>query len=372
MIRTLIFALLTLGSTLMAQDLKELREDLCAPEAYKRVVAGAKYAEKCELKDLERLFEGYETRYWNGKEYEYTKHPADPNAFMTVLVHWPKCITKDFIDKLYKYEDSKEFPRYEMEHVIAYSLCQNALDLDRDTKVGRLTRDYWYDTWREEGRNRINDLIWRDVYLNAAKKSWLVDKILEDDDVYITAKLILAVFADRHKEEKYATLLQSDAHKWLLYFADHKDKEKLTLPLPNPELCSWIRTPIGYMARADLVAVLCNRPEWLEDLKGELSKPESVRVKLRAVPGFPNALIPSRHFPINEALRTKTLRADLDKLFRDKANVWYFAERIQIWAILQFPWFQDLRETEEFEKWWNDWNHRYPVVPYDPTFGLPR
>lgn len=368
----LLLAILLLGalaSYCRAQDKDEYYEQLFSPIAGERQAAAYKYAELCTIKDLTSMLYGYQTKYWNDTEYEYTDWPAQPAAFAEVIGFWPPCIDKEFVDKLYTYENINYSPNFELEYVIAAAVAKHAMRFDSDTMIALKARDYWYTDWLALYKDRVNGLVWRDLYRSIVAIPWLYDRVLLDDQISWAATVVLAAFADGIDKlaELYPT---AEYYPWTFKLAEHlhrgADLPEKVFPY-DPYGCT-VWTDLGCMMSIDLFAILCDRQDWLPTIDVLLSAEQMTTIKYYHIPPF--GLIPRPMAPTNELIRDKTPKESLERFFLGN-DPWPYTGTFTESALLHHPWFASLRNTEDFESWWNEWNHDVPFAIADPTFGVP-
>lgn len=314
---------------------------------------------------MRNLLYGYETKYWNKDHYEYTRHPANKQAFAEIIEQWPGCITKEFINELYNWEEPKEFPRFELEGTIALALAENALNLDVQTRMGELVRDAWFDPWLSDNYEMVNGLVWNDLYTYVAERAWLRDRFYTSRNVSWAAALIVGAIAGEIETNKVLQTL-TISYPWALELQKCWKGEQYTIPIPQ-SMNQIIPTSFGRMIALDLIAVLCNRWEWMSTIADEYNQPFYTRVDYVERDG--NWGIEYEN-PVNELIRSVSLKEDLD-LYFGNMHPFKFSEEFEPQAILHHPWFKKLREDEDFPIWWNSICHRYKYVEADPLFGLP-
>lgn len=193
---------------------------------------------------------------------------------------------------------------------------------------------------------------------------WLFEMTVASDAIDKRARYILQAFA--------GTLDEMDPmiYGWAWLLQDHLKDPELTIPEdPDPasDYMSSHGTALGVMKTLDLLAVLCDRPDWLPQIKKTIVQPKHLFNRWFQI-GMNFFAFPV--FPYNELIRSENLKEDLEKFFKGE-NPWDYVTGFDEWALLHHPWFKKLREAEGFEKWWNHWNHRDPFVDADPLFGAP-
>lgn len=369
--------LLCFSNGVLGQDKAKLRRGLTAPTAAERLEAAVAYADICTQEDLKKLLYGYQTKYWDKDHYVYSNWPADKQAFAEVIEHWPKCITKSFIDDLYKYKDD-EPPTFQLEHTIAWALYQNAPNVDHETPVGLKVREYWLSGWRNTGVSRLNALVWTDIFRWVSKRRWLVELLYEEEALDWQATAVLAAFTGDYNSER-------------LYRADENGQYGFTLK-GTVALFPWVSTLIqclngghppfalddvmvkpvstalGYMAAVDLISILCDRPDWVTWYADELQQPIFIR---RQIDWYNGRWYSEYESPTNEFLHHNgSLRYYIESAVL-KIRDLPFAEMFDPHAILHHPWLAWFRAEEGFKEWWRSLFHSVDFVEPTPLFGAP-
>lgn len=344
-------------------------EALSDPVAYERTKAASELAPHITLEELTEMLEGYQTRYWDKDHYVYTDHPPELRKLRELLVYWPDAIDEAFIDKLYNYEDPDEFPRYEFEWVAANALYKNAPSLERNTKVGKKVQELWYQDKYETIVDAIGEYVWKDLYDYLGSMVWVQEKIVNDEDIYIRDRAFIAAYWGLDLEP-YKGVKDSWTWVWRLRDCLHEGEELPALFLPtHGELADEEPTPFGEMALADIIAILCNT-DWLESNEKPLSEDHNQGVIWEWGGPAGNWLRGRSYKPINELIRSDTLRDDIEEASSQKP--WDFPQfdDVHLEAILHHPLFEDFRSEDDFKDWWNEWVHEFPYTDPDPLLGV--
>lgn len=314
------------------------------------------------------MFDGYKTRWWNKDHYEYTEHKPDHVGLTQLLAFWPAVIDNELIDKFYKYEDPKGFPRHELEWVYADLLYTFAPRPSTTTSVGLKVRELWYQDWSLLHIRKIYYGVWRDLILEVLKHDWLVERISNDILLPPEGQAILKIF-----QNKYSEVEEEDktAYTWLETLNEclnNNGKLPDVFPAGVWNLGGLRWSPLGKIANADLVAILCGKPEWITE---NTKKLEAKHLE-RSYMIFVNKLaIHLTHYPINEVIRLEPdeFRSTMEDYYQNK-DPFVCVEEFDVETILHHPFFRSIREVDGFKDWWDEWNHLCPFVEPDPTFGV--
>lgn len=263
------------------------------------------------------MFEGYKTRFWNKDHYEYTEHPPDHVGLTSILAFWPDVIDDELIKKFYGYEDPDEFPRHELEWVYADILYAHAPRTDIGTVVGLKVRELWYQDWSVQHVLKIHYAIWRDMTIEVCKHPWLLERIAKDDNLPLEGQSILLVFQDKYDELEDIT---KQRYAWLKDLDNCLNKGG---QLPDSfksgvgQLGGTCWSPLGRIAYADLVAILCDKPEWITENTKKLEADHLKKNRWWFVQGIP---FNTTYHPVNEVIRLTTadFREKMEEYFLDR------------------------------------------------------
>lgn len=325
------------------------------------------------------MLDGYQTKYWNGTEYEYTEHDPEPRAFALVISQWPTCIDDNFVDKLYNYEDS-DTSTYQIEIVIADALLENEPRLNVKTSVGLKVRDLWYESWYFENNDRLSEYIWLDLYKAIGKNEWLFERLLFETRLSMSDTLLIGVFNNRLDEMVkrlsvgWYGLRNVDfefVYSWIYLLDDHVNGDR-ELPDSITKKMDYdykLYTPFGEMWLIDYIGLMTEDTDFLEEAEGLLRRSGMSDTDWVEIPGN-WGFKPVPVSPANQLIRSTDPKADLEAYFNDE-EPWTRPTYISKWSLLHHPWFKKLRAADDFEEWWNEWNHDTPYTEADPYFGVP-
>jgi hypothetical protein len=119
-----------------------------------------------------------------------------------------------------------------------------------------------------------------------------------------------------------------------------------------------------------VVCILAGHPEWCANHQSKLEK-----IVYGVFGGFDQWGTPQiRHYDARNEVMSIAIecfadpdaaKATLEKYFRNEEE---FDSWVELQAFLHLPMFDKLRQTMGFKTWWEEWNHRFPVIDPDPTF----
>lgn len=325
---------------------RDLLEGLRAPSSHERLKAAIKLQDHITKDDIELMLFGDEIKFKDGVK----KIEPDLMALAVLLRGgWPD-VMDEYEDDIYEIEDEEFVPIF-AGYLFKYGKLSR---IDEDLPICEPLRDEYYQDYID----RVSySWIWREKYLHLGSKEWLKQRYLEDKNIGTSSKQICRLLAGDDVSDKEVK------DRWTRHLKKAIDTGE------KPEVTKIrISTTMMHIDAAELVAILLDKPEWLEGYQDTLKSLEyrrfnsfdmefyTVRRDVRNV--LIRGMIASNNGEIEEAKELLT------PVLTNEGNEYrHVDQRI----ILHHPFFFRLRGSAGFVEWWKD-NSQIDIVDPDPGF----